>query len=417
MFKILKGKYAILLCALLLSFDPSQAQQTLGFRLEEGARKITIPFDIYNNLIVVPVVLNDRLPLRFILDTGVRTTILTEKTFSDLLNLEYSKKYTIAGYGEIPLVEAYITNGVSLSLPGIRGEGHAMLVLKEDYLELRNYLGTEVHGVIGYEWFSRFVVGIDYDKRLLTVTTPDHYKKKGKWEAIPISIEDTKPYVNGAIKYSEDQDPVQLKLLIDTGASHGLILNEETTPSLYLPERNVHTSLGRGLGGKLEGKLARLSEFSLGSKDWDNVIATFPDQGYLMDSIMGTTVDRNGSVGGDILSRMKVVFNFPSEEIYVKKGRKFKKDFTYNLSGITIKAIGSRLDQYEIVEVQPNSAGYDAGFRQGDRLIAINNIATVEMPLGRVISLLNSKTNKKLTLVVTREGEQIKRSMILERRL
>ena len=395
MFKILKGKYAILLCALLLSFDPSQAQQTLGFRLEEGARKITIPFDIYNNLIVVPVVLNDRLPLRFILDTGVRTTILTEKTFSDLLNLEYSKKYTIAGYGEIPLVEAYITNGVSLSLPGIRGEGHAMLVLKEDYLELRNYLGTEVHGVIGYELFSRFVVGIDYDKRLLTVTTPDHYKKKGKWEAIPISIEDTKPYVNGAIKYSEDQDPVQLKLLIDTGASHGLILNEETTPSLYLPERNVHTSLGRGLGGKLEGKLARLSEFSLGSKDWDNVIATFPDQGYLMDSIMGTTVDRNGSVGGDIL----------------------KKEFTYNLSGITIKAIGSRLDQYEIVEVQPNSAGYDAGFRQGDRLIAINNIATVEMPLGRVISLLNSKPNKKLTLVVTREGEQIKRSMILESRL
>jgi hypothetical protein len=292
-----------------------------------------------------------------------------------------------------------------------------MLVLKEDYLELRNYLGTEVHGVLGYELFSRFVIGIDYDKRLITVSTPDNFKKKGKWEAIPISIEDTKPYVYGSITYAENEEPVPLKLLIDTGASHGLILNEETAPNLYLPEKNVHTSLGRGLGGKLEGNLARLQEFSLGSKQWNDVIATFPEQGFLMDSIMGTTVDRNGSLGGDILSRMKVVFNFPKEEIYVKKGRKFKKDFTYNLSGITIRAIGSRLDQYEIVEVQPNSAGYDAGFREGDRLVAINNMATVEMPLGRVISLLNSKPKKKLTLIVTRQGEQIKRSMILESRL
>jgi hypothetical protein len=416
MAKILKGKCFILISALLLGFSCIQAQ-TLGFKLKEGAKKITIPFEVYNNLIVIPVVVNDQLPLRFVLDTGVRTTILTEKTFSDLLQLEYNKKYTIAGFGEIPLIEAYITNGVSLTLPGIRGEGHAMLVLKEDYLELRNYLGTEVHGVLGYELFSRFVIGIDYDKRLITVSTPDNFKKKGKWEAIPISIEDTKPYVYGSITYAENEEPVPLKLLIDTGASHGLILNEETAPNLYLPEKNVHTSLGRGLGGKLEGNLARLQEFSLGSKQWNDVIATFPEQGFLMDSIMGTTVDRNGSLGGDILSRMKVVFNFPKEEIYVKKGRKFKKDFTYNLSGITIRAIGSRLDQYEIVEVQPNSAGYDAGFREGDRLVAINNMATVEMPLGRVISLLNSKPKKKLTLIVTRQGEQIKRSMILESRL
>ncbi|MEJ2004144.1 MAG: retropepsin-like aspartic protease [Cyclobacteriaceae bacterium] len=135
--------------------------QILGFKIEDDRKKIKIPFEIYNNLIVIPVVVNNQLPLRFVLDTGVRTTILTEKVYGQLLQLEYSKKYTIAGIGETPLIEAYVTSGVSLTLPGISGKGHAMLVLEEDYLELRNYLGTEVHGVLGYELFSRFIVGID----------------------------------------------------------------------------------------------------------------------------------------------------------------------------------------------------------------------------------------------------------------
>src|SRR5690606_9730440 len=144
---------------LLVGVLPSRGQ-TLGFSLANGQTKVQIPIEIYNNLIVVPVVLNHALPLRFILDTGVRTAILTEKSFSDILNLAYSRKYTISGPGGEKLVDAYVTNNVSLDMPGVVGRGHALLVLEDDYLELRNYLGTDVHGIIGYELFSRFIVKI-----------------------------------------------------------------------------------------------------------------------------------------------------------------------------------------------------------------------------------------------------------------
>ncbi len=413
--KVVFSVILALIC--LLIHMPSRAQ-ILGFQIDEGNKKINIPFEIYNNLIVIPVVVNNRLPLRFILDTGVRTTILTEKTFSDLLNLQYNKKYTIAGIGETPLINAYVTNGVKLTLPGVSGDGHAMLVLEEDYLELRNYLGTEVHGIMGYELFSRFIVGIDYDKRMLTITTPDQYKKRRRWLTIPITVEDTKPYVNGRISYIDaPEDTIGLKLLIDTGASHGLILNEETDAAIRLPEKTIQTSLGRGLGGRLDGKLGRLQSFALGGACWENVIATFPNEGYLLDSLTGNTVFRNGSVGGDILSRFKIVFNFPLEEIYVKPGRQFKKDFTYNLSGITVKAIGSNLNQYEIVEVRENSVAEDAGILAGDRLIAINHVETEKMGLGKVISILNAKPNKKLLLEISRDGKRIRQSFVLENRL
>ena len=58
----------------------------LGFVIPDGYDKVTIPFEVYNNLIVIDVLLNRSLPLKFVLDTGVRSTVLTEKTLTDLLN-------------------------------------------------------------------------------------------------------------------------------------------------------------------------------------------------------------------------------------------------------------------------------------------------------------------------------------------
>ncbi|MBA4057965.1 MAG: peptide-binding protein, partial [Marivirga sp.] len=70
----------ILIFFLFCSVLPNLRGQNLGFSLADGKKKVQIPIEIINNLIVIPVVLNDALPLKFILDTGVRTTILTQKT-------------------------------------------------------------------------------------------------------------------------------------------------------------------------------------------------------------------------------------------------------------------------------------------------------------------------------------------------
>ena len=105
----------------------STAIAQLGFSLADGATKVDIPIEIHNNLIVVPVILNNQLPLKFIVDTGVRTTILTEKIYSDILHLAYTKKFTITAPGGENLVNAYITNNVTIDMPGVHGRGHAML--------------------------------------------------------------------------------------------------------------------------------------------------------------------------------------------------------------------------------------------------------------------------------------------------
>jgi hypothetical protein len=400
-------KYLLYILFILLSLISFQIQaQTLGFKFIEDQKRVRIPFELYSNLIVVPVVLNNQLPLRFILDTGVRTTILTEKAFSDILNLTYSKKYIIAGVGtENEGIEAYITNGVTLTLSGIKGSGHAMLVLEEDYLELRNYLGTEVHGILGYEVFSRFIVKIDYDNKMLVLTTPEHFKPKKSYDAIPIEIDDTKPYIHTTLTYKKG-NPIDLKLMIDSGASHGLLLDDKSDTSIYIPENSLHCNLGRGLAGNLEGKIARVDNFKIGKRSWDDILVTFPTSNNFLDSLKKSDVFRNGSIGGEILSRFKVIFDFPGEMIYLKKGKDFKKKFSYNLSGLVVKAKGSRLNTFEITQVRTGSSGEMAGFQAGDIILSINNVASKGLSLGNVIGMLNAKENKRLKIEVQRGSEK-----------
>lgn len=407
----------LLLCIFLIfSFKTVVYPQTLGFQINSDVKRVSIPFETYNNLIVVPVILNNQIPLKFIIDTGVRTAILTEKAFSDILGLEYSKRFLISGIGEESTVEAFITNNVSLTLPGIRGRGHAMLVLNEDYLELRNYLGTEVHGILGYELFSRFIVTINYDSKLLTLTTPEHFKPKRSYQAIPITVEDTKPYLHAKVSY-EDGSFIPVKMLIDTGASHGILIEPDSHEGLYVPEKHVDSELGRGIGGKLEGKIARINYFHIGKYCWKQPIATFPTTNSFLDSLKYGNVYRNGSIGGEILSRMKVILDFPGEKVYVKRGKSYNHDFDYNLSGLVVKAKGSRLHTYEIVDVRDKSVGKEAGFKPGDIILSINNIGSKNMTLGHVTNFLNAKENKRLKIEVDRDGERLKKIIRLKNQI
>ncbi len=78
---------------------------------------------------------------------------------------------------------------------------------------------------------------------------------------------------------------------------------------------------------------------TIGKYKISSVIANFPDLNSYSDTVTNSrTIFRNGSLGGEVLSRFKVVFDFPNEKIYLRKNSFFKRKFHYNLSGLTIKA-------------------------------------------------------------------------------
>lgn len=390
----------------------AQSQQTLGFKMPEGKSRITIPIEVFSNLIVMPVVINGQLPLKFILDTGVRTAILTEKSYSDILGLPYSRQYSIATPGGEHLLTAYIANNVSIYIPpGIMGTGHAMLVLEKDYLELRNYLGAEVHGVLGYELFSRFVVLVNYQEKFIELIDPAVFKPKGKFQILDITVEDTKPFLK---TYALLGKKKEVKLLVDTGASHGLMLDPESDKEIVVPEKNISTVIGRALGGEITGKIGRIESLDFGKFVLKNVVTSYPDPNSYMDTLKATSVVRNGSIGGEVLTRFTVIFHYSKEKMYLKKNAVFKKEFHNDLSGLTIKAKGARLKTFEVAEVRSKSAAGKAAIMKGDILISINGMPVSNYNLSEITAELNSKPGKRVTLIVDRAGEKLKKTIILE---
>ncbi len=386
----------------------------LGFVLPDGVDKLSVPFELNNNLIIIKVLLNNAIPLKLILDTGIRTTILTEKTFTDLLNLTYSRKITIPGVGGEKLIDAYVTNNVTLEISGLVGRGHALIVLEEDLLQLKNYLGTSVHGILGYELFSRFIVKINYSKKIVTFYKPSHYKVKKRFSAFELDIIDTKPYMYGNFSLN-DSSVFKGKFMVDTGASHSLLIDANSNPAYYIPQPSIYSHLGRGLGGELFGHIARINKLSLPPFSFKEVITTFPDSSDY--NISTYKSSRNGTIGGGLLTRFTVVFDYINEKIYLKKGKTYKNPFEYNLSGLIIRAKGLRLNSYEIVEVRSGCAAERAGVKVGDEIIIINGHYTKGIKLNKVLGLINLKANKSIRLVVIRNGEKTKLNFKLERQV
>lgn len=380
----------------------------LGFNNQLDTKKVVIKFGLYSNLIVVPLILNQRLPLKFILDTGVQNAILTEKVYTDILNIPYSRKFVIRGVGGENIVDAYLANSITLALPGITGKGHTLLVLAEDLIELRNFLGTEVHGMFGYELFSKFVVEINYSQKLLTLHRPDRFKAPSRFREFDITVEDTKPFIELPILF-EDGTEIIAKLLIDTGASHSLLLHPEASDSIIIPSKTLDAHIGRGLGGDVEGRIGRIKEIKFGDDyHFEDAITTFPYPNSYLDSLLSPQIFRHGSIGGGLLSRFNVIFDYPNNKLYLKKNSSYRKPFYYNLSGVTVKAIGAKLTDYEIEEVRLASNAYENGLRKGDRILAINNIPVKELNFNQINGYLNRKPNKRVSMVISRDNKRKK---------
>jgi hypothetical protein len=387
------------------------SQNTFGLSLPKNKKFITIPFQLYNNLIVVKITYNNFLTLNFILDTGVRSAILTDSKMALLMNPKYVRPVKIGGLGGENEIDALIATGLSFSMAGLTGKDQLMIILTEDVFSLSKFIGTDVHGILGYEIFNRFVVEIDYKNKLLKLFEPNKYKPSGRGEIFPISIEDTKPYINAEVKIKEKAFPV--KLIVDTGAGHALALYVGTHPEIHLPDTVMRSMLGRGLNGSIEGYYGRIENLNVGKFHLSNIVTSFPDSIEVGSNFVSN--GRNGNLGGEVLNRFKVTFNYQQSYLILEKTRRKDKDYYFNMSGIDLISTGDDLKTFEVDHVRLGSPADKIGIRQGDILEVINGVDAKDFNLSDINTLFQSRPGKKIRLSVRRGKEVFRSVLVLEK--
>jgi hypothetical protein len=395
-----KMKLILLAALFLLEILSCKAQSEIGFFIPNNGKRVEIPFDNYNNLIVIKGIVNNRLPLHFIFDTGVHTSIITDKTLSDMMQVKYDRMYTMSGIGEHKQFNVYLANGVSVDFPDLSGRSLNMLVLEEDYLLLRNYLGTAVHGILGTDLIQNLVLTIDYENRKLIFQTPESFKPPRKAIKIPIVIHDSKPYILLPVTLL-DGTKIDAKLLMDTGASHALLLELFAEPKIKIQDNFINTVLGRGLAGTIEGWIGRVKNLDVGNIAFKNVLTFFTDtNSYNKNYVLA---GRNGTIGGDLLGRFRVTIDYSHQMVYFEHNTSYKLPFEYNMAGFDIVGSGDLFEKIEVVNVIEKSPAYISGMRVGDIIIQINGRSGKELTVNEFNNILRSRPGKVIRLIILRD--------------
>jgi C-terminal processing protease CtpA/Prc len=90
----------------------------------------------------------------------------------------------------------------------------------------------------------------------------------------------------------------------------------------------------------------------------------------------------------------------------LQKGGRFREPFEYNMSGISFRTIASVFNVFEISDIVAGSPGDEAGLKEGDILLAIDNKSTFTMNLGEINRLLSTNAGSKVNLLISRDGKR-----------
>ncbi|NTW24043.1 MAG: PDZ domain-containing protein [Lentimicrobium sp.] len=397
----LHGISCLVIAAIVMLFSQTTIAQYNYFNLPFNKNRSTLSFENFDNIVIIEALLNDSIPVRLILDSGVEGIIITDMSVVGQLADRCIRNFRISAPGTIEVLEACITSPVIAKIKGLDPAITNLILLSDDYFSLEEYIGTKVHGLIGIDKFKNMVVTTNYDRNLLTFKRPSHYKLPAKGQVIPISINRGKPYVTARVEF--DNGTIKdLRLLIDSGANHPLLLENDSLDG-YKPQKSVKAVIGKGLAGNMEGSFARVGWLLLGNYRLDNIITSFTDD-YLPGS-SDLNMNRHGTLGAGALSRFRVTYDYQRERIILQKGSKFSQPFEYNMSGITFRSIGSFFNVFEITDIIPGSPADESGLLPGDILLAIDNKSTFTMNMGEINRLLSAGEGVRVDLQISRDGK------------
>ena len=376
--------------------DFAMPEMTATAHIVDAGGITRIPFDLVNNHIYADGTLNGK-KARFLVDTGG----------SNVLTPAAAKKFGIEGEGDLAgrgvgeeSVKASLAHVDEARLGGAVLDKPVFVIL--DLGALRDVEGVEFDGLVGYEMFRRFGVTIDYAAHRLTLAEPAKFAPPADATAVPFELSDTTPLVAGTL------DGAPVRLSIDTGSRvslsmHSPFVREHGLVAQYgaAPEAVV----GWGVGGPSRGRPARFGTLKLG----DRAITGVAGDLYVGDKGAFANPDMSGNLGGGVLKRFTVAFDYGAKRMYLAPNADFVKPDAFDRSGLFLLGDG---DALLVADVAPESAAARAGIQPKDRIVAVGGGAANtksliavrakfrELPAGTRVKVDRVRDGKKDTVEI-----------------
>jgi hypothetical protein len=305
--------------------------------------------------------------LNFIFDTGCGGISLDSTTAQRLKLSPQPSSQVVRGIaGER---QEQLLGGIRLQVGKVVMDSVNMQVNSYDILT--SVYGEQIDGIMGYGFFSHYLVCVDYDSSRIDIYSkgPIHYPKGG-YLLRPKLV--GLPMLEGRLSDARD---INSRFYFDTGAGLCLLFSSNFTSdsAIFGPKkkRPVRTE-GAGLGGKKEMQLTTLKTFSIGPFRFRQIPTYVFDDSYDVTNYP----QLGGLIGNDLLRRFNLILNYARSEIYLVPNGSYDQPFDYSYNGITIAMVGGKI---VVTDVMKDSPAEKAGFREGDVVLEVNGDAGQDM--------------------------------------
>jgi predicted aspartyl protease len=355
-----------------------------------------IPFMVNNDHIIIKIRLDDSEPLNFIFDTGAGATLISKTTADSLQFVSGSKRKNVGVSGEHKVM---LIKGISIGIGESQIMENANLLSTQTYFEeLDN--GEQVHGVIGYDLLSKYVVEIDNNQQQLVLSKTSDYKYQGDGYELPIYIVQNLPIIN-AIVSTYNGTEFEGQFMVDTGARSDIIINSPTVFKYDLAENvGKHYTIRANIGTstrRTKMRYGRLASFRFADQTFEDVpVALSSDnKGVLsMDFI-------DGIIGNKLLKRFNMVLDYSRERIYLEPGEAIDQEYSINLTGFNL----SFQDGNPVIKNMVDRSPADkAGLRNGDQIISINSVLVENMSSEEIRNAFN-REGETIAIVIKRNNK------------
>lgn len=356
--------------------------------VEKKAKLLTrFPFRLLNGgvMILKARFNNIQDTFNFILDTGSGGISLDSLTCEEFQIPHVPSGKTINGIAGSKQVD-YAKNN-TLHLPGLDVKNLDFYI--NNYDVLSSVYGERIDGIIGYSFFSRYIVKINFDSIKIEVYEPGHirypaggYLLKPLFTTLPIQP-----------LYIKDKRPILSNFYLDTGAGLSFLMSKAFAEdsAVLTKKRKLLPIQAEGMGGKKRMVITLIKELKLGPYKFKRVPAYILDDEYNATSYPFI----GGLLGNDVLRRFNMIINYKKREIHLLPNKHYRDNFEYTYTGMSIYFIDGRI---VIDDVVPGSPADRSNFKKDDVILSINN--NFSNDINQYKDLLQSADDKIKVLII-----------------
>ncbi len=285
---------------------PGSVEGDIAFR--DGADSSVIPMQFSENRLSIKVAINGFGSYLFILDSGAGTTLISSKLAADLgiKTIGDVPVRGVGGYGNVEFgrIDSIIIGDVSWKLTRVN---------IFDFGALQGGGLGQINGILGYDFFVRFPMKVDFSNGTLVLYNPNKPVSYDIGNPLPIDIYYQLPLIICRL------DGRPIRVAFDLGAEMGLFLRRNSRWYKSVGKEKTHDWSPHqimGLGGMQTVVSGRADSLQIGSITIDKptvMVSTGDSDVPFPDYI-------EGFVGVDILKRFVLLIDYPKNRIYIGAG-------------------------------------------------------------------------------------------------